>query len=202
MGFSEIKGSIRHGFGGVTRFSGRDTRGQFWPFAIFLFLATSALSYIAMIPDLLRMMTGLIEVVEKADRDRAAGLPVSAPFPGKDGSIPPEMIPDFTTTFLLTGALNAIAILLIAAAVARRLHDRDRAGYWGLMPLPFSIIGLVFGVRMVDQMMRAPFGGGSPLVSLLMLNAAAGWALLAFLVVLLVGDGTEGPNRFGPAPPA
>jgi uncharacterized membrane protein YhaH (DUF805 family) len=201
MGTSEIKASIRHGFGGLTRFSGRDTRRSFWPYAIFLFLATSALSYIAMIPDLMRMMTGVIELVEEADRDRAAGLPVAAPFPGKDGSLPPELIPDFTNTFLLTGALNAIAILLIAAAVTRRLHDRGRAGYWGLMPLPFSVIGLVFAGRMVDQMMRAPLGGGSPLVSLLMLNAAAYWALLAFLVVLLVGDGTKGPNRFGPEPP-
>lgn len=32
-----------------------------------------------------------------------------------------------------------LAILLYAAAVVRRLHDRGKTGYWGLMPLPFIL---------------------------------------------------------------
>jgi len=32
-----------------------------------------------------------------------------------------------------------LAILLYAAAVVRRLHDRGKSGFWGLMPMPFII---------------------------------------------------------------
>ena len=66
MDLREIKASIGHGLGGVTRLSGRDSRRQFWPYAIFLFLATTALSYLAMIPMMMRTVTGVIEVAEKA----------------------------------------------------------------------------------------------------------------------------------------
>jgi uncharacterized membrane protein YhaH (DUF805 family) len=200
MDLREIKGSIRHGFGGVTRLSGRDTRRQFWPFAIFLFFATTALSYLAMIPMMMRMFTGMIEVAEKAARDQAAGIPASPPF-GEGAGLPPELIPEMGNMVLWMGLLNLAAVLLLVAAVARRLHDRDRRGYWGLMPLPFTVIGHLLGPQVMRAVMAEPMAG-SPHASLMLLNSAAYWVSLAFLIVLLVGEGTAGPNRFGPAPPA
>jgi uncharacterized membrane protein YhaH (DUF805 family) len=193
----EIRTSIRHGLGGLTRFSGRDTRRQFWPFAIFLFLATTALSYVAMIPMMLRMMTGVFEVANKAARSEAVGVPAPPPFEASAG-LPPELFEDMGSMILWMGLLNLAAVLLLVAAVARRLHDRDRRGYWGLMPLPFAVIGHVMGPQVV-KIMTTPTAA-SPYAGLMILNTAAYYLFIAILVVLLAGEGTAGPNRFGPAP--
>lgn len=201
MGMGEILASIRRGFGGVLRFSGRDTRGQFWPYAIFVFLLTSALTYVAMIPDLLRMMAGFQRFVEKAQRDQAAGGP-GAPLSGRMEGIPPELIPNFENTVIWSSILTVIAILLLAAAVTRRLHDRDKRGFWGLLPLPCYAVGLALAPQAVQMIARSPVGADTPLFNALMLNSFVYWGLLIFLVVILAGEGDAGSNRFGPAPEA
>ena len=50
MTFREMMASIRYAFGSVLRFSGRDGRGLFWPWAIFVFLLMQAASMLVMIP--------------------------------------------------------------------------------------------------------------------------------------------------------
>jgi uncharacterized membrane protein YhaH (DUF805 family) len=42
----------------------------------------------------------------------------------------------------------AATVLLLAASVARRLHDTGRSGAWGLMPLPFIIYAMVMMPRL------------------------------------------------------
>jgi uncharacterized membrane protein YhaH (DUF805 family) len=199
MNLGQIWVAVRYGFGGLTRFSGRDARRQFWPFAIFLFLATTALTYVAMAPAMMGMLAGAVELAGRASRDRAAGIP--AYVPGDAAALPPELIPDFGGAFLIIGAVNMIAILLLAAAVTRRLHDRNRTGYWGLIPLPFAIIAQIIAPRTMAAMMQVQMGRGSPDFAMLMLNGAAYWATMIFLIVLLARKGDEGANRFGPAPP-
>lgn len=144
MGMSEILASIRRGLGNARRFSGRDTRRQFWPYAIFLFLASTALTYVAMIPELMRMMTGIVELVERAQRDQIAGRAGPQAFP-------PELIPDFESTMIWSAVLTGIAIVLLAAAVTRRLHDRGWRGYWGLIPLPFTVLAVALAPRGFEE---------------------------------------------------
>ena len=56
----------------------------------------------------------------------------------------PEMlVPDFSSLFWPIVLINLVTVLLLAAAVARRLHDRNRTALWGLLPLPSMILGLV-----------------------------------------------------------
>jgi uncharacterized membrane protein YhaH (DUF805 family) len=96
----------------------------------------------------------------------------------------------------------AATVVLLAAAVARRLHDRNRRGYWGLLPLPFLAAGLALMPGIFE---RAAAGREIPdprLFLALVLNNLVYLAALGFLIVLLAGPGTTGPNRFGPPPPA
>lgn len=80
------------------------------------------------------------------------------------------------------------------AATARRLHDRNRSGWWMLLPIiPYAIvIGLVAqaGGDLTES-------GSIAMVGLLTLVAGiAGIVLFVFLVL----PGTKGPNRFGDDP--
>jgi uncharacterized membrane protein YhaH (DUF805 family) len=188
-----ILASIRHNLAGLARFSGRDTRGEFWPYAIFLFLLSTAVSIVVagfiMADMVLRLQRYILAHPE--------GLP--PPVPGRPG-LPPELMPDLAA---LTGpmiASNLLLVALLAAAIVRRLHDRDRTGLWGLMPLPFMVVG------MINQEATLALAMGrrtaSPAEALMFMTAPLFWISLVALIVLLAGEGTGGPNRFGPDPMA
>jgi uncharacterized membrane protein YhaH (DUF805 family) len=87
----------------------------------------------------------------------------------------------------MVAVVAAILVALLAAAVNRRLHDRDRRGYWGLIPLPFLAAGMALMPEMSTNIA-------------LIANFLAYLYGLALLVYFLVGKGTPGPNRFGPPP--
>jgi uncharacterized membrane protein YhaH (DUF805 family) len=49
---------------------------------------------------------------------------------------PETLRPDFSGLVLPITLVNVATIARLAAAVARRLHDKSRSGLWGLLPLP------------------------------------------------------------------
>jgi uncharacterized membrane protein YhaH (DUF805 family) len=182
MGFGEIRGSIRHGFGGVTRFSGRDTRRQFWPYAIFLYLASSGLGAVVMAAGMMRLILAMSRVPAH-----------------ETGSIP-EMDALVRNTAIWAGALAAIVIAIAAAAITRRLHDSNMRGYWGLMPIPPLVVGLVVLPKTVGLVAeRADRAADN--ISLLFANNVIYLGLLALLLLLLARRSDEAANRFGPPPP-
>ena len=65
------------------------------------------------------------------------------------------------------------------------------------MPLPFIVIGIVNIPLAHDIMAGRPL---SPLQSISLALGYGYWLALVALVILLVGPGDEGPNRFGPPP--
>ncbi|MBY0256081.1 DUF805 domain-containing protein [Methylobacterium sp.] len=78
------------------------------------------------------------------------------------------------------------------AQTARRLHDRDRTGWW---LAPYGVVealGVLPLERWVDRYPGAVIG-----LVLAMLGFSA-W----FLIETLLRPGTPGPNRFGPVPVA
>jgi uncharacterized membrane protein YhaH (DUF805 family) len=191
---AKVMASLRHCTANLARFSGRDTPGQFWPWAILVFLAGTIASFIVMVPPILRGMIRMFETIEAARR-------TGAPQPTEQQlqeMIITQFSADFAALWQLSAAINLISALLLGAAIVRRLHDRDYSGLWGLAPLPFMAISIVS--------MQAGLAVATGRADLTRLEVAASSASSVYmlviigLIVLLVGDGARGANRFGPDP--
>ena len=149
----------RH-FKTLTDFNGRETRGEFWPYAGLVFLA----SCVAMV------IIGIAFIFIAND--------------------------PFQSDFAWVAALSIVVIVLLAAAVVRRLHDRGLGGAWGLLPLPFLALAffemhrefLAFEAQEPDSAFNTAFASGALYdISLIV------------LIVLLAGRSDEDANRFGPS---
>ena len=187
--------SIGYNLGSLARFSGRDSRAQFWPYAIFLFI-------LAMIVDLIIfavVMAGFFARMQQYMIEHPEGPPIDDKDPYAQSVFPPELVPDFGAIMLPMVAVNIVFALLLAAAAARRLHDRDMSGLWGLIPLPFWAIGALAGPRLLGALDRASPPDPS-LLMLVMLNNLLSFATFIVLIVLLAAETSRGPNRFGPEP--
>ena len=102
-------------------------------------------------------------------------------------------------TMILGIAVGAgLYVLLMAAAVARRLHDIDRTGAWGLLPVGFLTIGVAGFWRIFTDSVGGARPGG--LFALIFANNIVYFCSLVALVVMLAKDGTRGPNEFGSDP--
>ncbi|MDB5707001.1 MAG: hypothetical protein JWN66_4117 [Sphingomonas bacterium] len=192
-------GTIGRGLRKLVSFSGRDTLSQFWFYAG----AVIAVTIAAMVALMGPMMTSSIAKMQRF----AAEHPDQAEVRTGPGSYSisihgnhPELMPDLTGLATGMSVISGIALVLLASAVARRLHDRGKGGYWGLPAAIFLVIGLVAMPRVFDDFAH---GNGNPdmrLFGFMFLNNLLYLAALAVLVVQLVLDGTRGPNRFGDDP--
>lgn len=209
---ANIRASIRHNAAGLTRFSGRDTRAQYWPWTLMLLILSMIGSTIAAAPMMSHMMSRFGTIFAAAER--GGKLPpeaVEAQFQGMTTT----MVADMQTMIFVGLAINIVFTLLVLAATVRRLHDRGWSGWWALLPLPFRAITAALAPRMLtgfaamapmvgrfkpgDQpLLPPPVDPG--LMALSTLSSLASWVVLIFLLYLLVTDGTHGPNRFGPDP--
>ena len=167
---------------GLLRFTGRDSRPTFWAWALSVLVAgTGVMSTIAM-----PVMIGIL------------GLAGERPF---SGSIEREAAVFGTVAMpmiIATAVIAAITIPLVAASVARRLHDGGRSGAWGLLPLPFLATGLILYPQIFGAI--APEGGPGDLFFAALANNLIYLATLLYLVRLLTRDSDPGPNRYGPPP--
>lgn len=190
---------IIRGFRSIARFSGRDTRGQFWPYVAVVFTLVFVTSGIAMA----YVMSGIFTEMQQfaAEHPEAATIRSS---PGNysisvDASHPEAPMPDVGPFLATLAATVLMAVGLLAAAVSRRLHDSGRRAFWGLMPLPFLLVGLM-GFPVLMSRMTASEEPDLGLFFLLFFNNVIYIVALASLIVLLALRGTKGPNRFGPEP--
>lgn len=187
--------AIRRGFANIFRFSGRDTRAQFWPYAIFLYFAATVVTWLVMMPEMMRMMQNIFRAAaEQPARNRE-------PTPEEIEALVGQIMPNFEFIMIASMVVQLAAILLLAAAVVRRLHDRDRVGYWGLLPLPCTLLAFAVAPATMD-MFRTPAATPPPIFLAAFLNGMAYWVLFIILIVMLAREGTRGPNRFGPEPEA
>ena len=192
----DLIASIRHNLAGLGRFSGRDRPGQFWPYAILLFL----LSIVAAVAVIVPAMIDMLVRIQRFVIEHPEGLPPpSDPYDPAAAPLPPELMPDFSGTALPMAAVNLVFVLLLAAAVVRRLHDADRTGWWALLPVPFMAVGAASWESAMAMSAGAPMAA-DPATMLLMLNSLFYWVAAIALVVMLVQAGTPGPNRYGPPP--
>ena len=85
-------------------------------------------------------------------------------------------------------SLFVFAIRIPAASVVKRLHDRNKSGWW---TVPFCIAPIVLGIG------ANWLGDSWPADLLILVMVALG--LWGFVEILCL-RGTSGPNRFGPDP--
>lgn len=176
----------------VANFRGRQTRVQFWPYAAFVFLLSMGAMMLVMVPEILVSMERMLKFAAEHPELSTVESGPSGTSVTIDG-YHPELMPDLGAIIMWISAISAVTIALLAAAVTRRLHDRDKAGWWGLLPVPFLAAGYIgmaklFALRDFDMAM---FGW-------LFLNNFVYLGTLIFLIVLLSGVGTDGDNRYGP----
>ena len=98
---------------------------------------------------------------------------------------------------MLVGLVGLVNMWIAFALSAKRLHDRDRTGWW----LIWQLLILILAVILVVVAIAVPQEQGA------VWYALAGAACLAAFVVSVwlfvqIGflRGTQGPNRFGPDP--
>lgn len=167
-------GLLEH-FRKLATFRGREDRASFWPYAALVLgivMIAGALMVLPMMAHLIRVAPP--QSIQGHVRFAAPVLPVG-----------------FLTAYL--AVTLGLAVLLYAAAVFRRLHDRGKSGAWGLMPLPFLAYASVQSVRLFDSLSR----GEQPNPTLFLTIAASNilfWAALLALVVLLAGASNPGQN--------
>ncbi|MEO5707250.1 MAG: DUF805 domain-containing protein [Alteraurantiacibacter sp.] len=185
-------------FAQLLRFSGRERAGSFWPYAGVVFGLMMTASFVVFVPEIFRTFIGMqqfaVEHPESATITQGPGhYEISI-----EGAHP-ELMPDFA---FLSGAMAAVAVVsvvLLAAAVTRRLHDAGRSGVWGLLPLPFLFCGFALMANMFASLgtkAEPDFGQ----ILLLFANNAIYMGTLVLLVILLVRRGEANENRFGPKP--
>jgi uncharacterized membrane protein YhaH (DUF805 family) len=190
-----IFASIRYNLANLLRFSGREGRALFWPYALLVIALDVVAMFALIVPAigdvLARMQRFAVAHPDQATIDSGPGH-YSITIQGYH----PELMPDMS--FLLAGvAVLALAsIVLLAAAISRRLHDCRRPGWWGLLPLPFVALATL----MMPRLFAGFRTGQVPDMRLFMamfFNNLLYLVSLALLTILLAGDGTKGSNRFG-----
>lgn len=190
--------AVRRGFSGLLRFSGRDPARRFWPYAGVVVGLVMASTMAVMVPTMntmfARMERFAVEHPEQATVTRGASS-YAIEIRGDHPEFMPDMTPFFTVVRLGVG----LAVLLLAAAVTRRLHDRGRRGWWGLPPVLFLVIGLTLFPRLFHSATQGEMGPETlKLFGLLFANNLLYLGSLALLVVMLVGASQKDENRYGP----
>jgi uncharacterized membrane protein YhaH (DUF805 family) len=194
-----IFASIRHNLANLLRFSGRESRALFWPYALAVIALDVVAMFVLIVPaigDILaRMQRFAVVHPDQATIDSGPGH-YSITIDGYH----PELMPDVSFLSAGVAVLALASIVLLAAAVTRRLHDCRRPGWWGLIPLPF----LALATLMMPRFFAGFDAGHLPDMRLFMamfFNNLLYLGAVALLTILLAGDGSNGPNRFGtPAP--
>lgn len=199
--------ALRYNLGSLTRFNGRDPRRVFWPYAGTVIAVGAVVGWIASLILIVNTMPKYQEILRNHAGLQPAGSdkpdPIVDPFP--------EMLDVMNTMMadlvpLGTGLL-VISVLLLGAAVARRLHDKGIPGWVGAIPLSFLAFELTMTPVAMSQF-RTQFQTGEPSVSFdsslwltLTLANLCYTISLVVIIVLLALRSEPMDNRYGPAPP-
>jgi len=191
--------SIIRGFRNLLVFGGRDLRSQFWPYAAVVVALTFLVLGVAMTLAMQQLFAEAERLaIEHPEAVRIQRSATSYSVQYAPGS---GLMPDMTNFFLGLGGGVALLVILLAAAMTRRLHDRGLPGYVALVPLLLLILGLV-GMSQLLTSFNDSTEPDLALFGALMINNMLYLASLGGLVLLLSLPGSAGPNRYGPAPVA
>ena len=190
----------------LTTFAGRENRQPFWLWVLVNYGVQMLLSFVLTIP-LTIGMTSRMQALQRYDQAYLDAHPEIATRLMMD-----TMVPFFRYFMLLIGAIVLIHMVLMAAAVARRLHDTNRSGYWALPVVVTQTITLAgyalilprlfggissLGPQPAPDAVNAIFASIMPLFALTWLSGLLGFVFMIVLIVFLAQRGTVGPNRYG-----
>ncbi len=190
---------VVRGFKAIGRFSGRDNPRQFWPYAGVAFILVFALAAIAMPLAMQGIFADMQQfAAEHPDAATVQQSPTSYSI-AIDAGHPNAPDLNLTPLFIVLIGMVSVAVVLLAAAVSRRLHDCNRSALFGLVPLAFLATGLILFPMMMRDFTRSsePDMG---LFGLLFLNNILYLISLLALVVQCIQRGTPGSNRYGSEP--
>ncbi len=194
--------AIGRGLRNIGRFSGRDTLSQFWTYAGSVIVLAIA-AWPALFIPVFSQSFGRIQkfAAEHPDQANVVSRPgfYSVTIYGNH----PELTPDLAGLIAPLAAFAALTVILLGAAVTRRLHDRDKHGYWAVPPLVFLAVGMAVMPGLFEDVARSAGTGKDPGMGkfgLLLLNNLLYLGSLAALLTQLVQGGTRGANRFGDDP--
>ena len=190
--------NIKWHLASLARFSGREARGVFWPYVAMVVLFQFVLSWVLMIPVMMVMFGNMQEFVQIQEDQIAMGAD-SGRAAVMAEQMQADVVPLYGWVVMLSLVMLAVILVLLSAAVARRLHDSGRSGIWGLAPLPFLAISnmlmtsffTVPSVPPTTGMLMTMFGSNALYLILLLL-----------LIVFLAMPGSRQDNRHGSVPPA
>lgn len=189
--------AVRHNLVSLLRFGGRDTPAQFWPYAGFVLAVLFIVTAAVMLPPIASAMAQMPRLaVASPDQLAVAGNGLQHSL---SSSGQPGLILDVQGIIQPMIFLSALAVFLLAAAVVRRLHDRNSTGWWAALPLAFLLIGLAMMPRLFRNFASAPEPDFT-LFFVLFANNLFYLLSILLLILLLSGAGTRGSNRFGADP--
>jgi len=186
--------SILEHFKKLAHFVGREDRASFWPYAAVALIIIMVAGAIVFVP----MMSRSLQAMQQFATQHPEQATISSG-PGQYSISVAGAHPEFVSARSMLLSLVAtfgVAIILYAAAVTRRLHDRGRSGLWGLMPLPF----IIYSSARMPKIFASMGTGSQPdmavFFSIFVSNLLYIVALI-WLIVLLAGPSEPKPNRYG-----
>lgn len=186
-------------------FAGRENREPFWWWVLTIYIGQMALGMVVAIPLQLKLMNAMQPMQD--DPTYLDRHPEYAVQMMNDALVP------FVRYMIFFGLIvGVIHMALLAAAVTRRLHDRDRSGWWAA-PVPVIQIATTLGyLSILSNFMHVVTSIGPdgptpeamaalqsllPVFALFALLGLVGLVVMIVLIVQLVQRGTVGPNRYG-----
>lgn len=173
---------IRYHLANLANFQGRESRARFWPWA--------GLVSVAMMMTIAAIVARYLAAMKQRTDGFAAAIRETGELPL--GANPLVPAPQATGLLAWVGIAVAGATLLLAAAMVRRLHDREASGIWVALPVPPLLV--------MAWAFPTLFFGGAPDMRIYFAIMAASFlhsgAMIA-LLVLLTRAGTPGRNPYG-----
>lgn len=185
--------TLKQHFARLFDWTGREDRASFWPYAAVVFVIIMVAGMVIFVPMMSRSLHAMQEFAAQHP-DQATVTSGPGQYSISIHGDQPGFVPAGLVVVYLVVTFG-LAVLLYAAAVVRRLHDRGKSGFWGLMPLPFIIFSSVQMPRMFASVAR----GGQPEMTVffsIFLSNLLYIITLIWLIVLLAGQSDPRPNRY------
>ena len=183
-----IARSIGRGFANLLNFHGRDGVALFWPYAFAIVVIVSFGTALALDAPMRATMQVMFDYVS-AHPDQGSVMFGTNGASVRVRGFPPELAGQLWSIIVPTAGMVLAAVVLLSAAVVRRLRDGNRSFVWGLVPALFAVLAFVLFPLLFD-----PSQASGWVFFLLLANNVLYIGFLIRLIVLLAGPSAPSPE--------